>query len=256
MKIRSYRSASLAMTLVFFISCTSGNTNTNTVDMNDDVNFGAEINESGWVDLFDGVSLNGWHGFNKMVGIDNWIVEDSALVCLGAAEHDTGGDIVTDGEYENFELIWDWKIEKEGNSGIMYLVSESDKYVAPWETGPEYQMFDDSKDGRNEANASDAIALLQTGSCYDMYKPNKLIKSNPIGEWNSSKIVVNGGHVEHWLNGDKIVEFQIGNDDWNNRVTSGKWNEYPDYGTITKGRIALQDHGKKAYFKNIKIREL
>jgi len=255
--MKQCKNVCLATIIVVYAACTNQATNNVTAaDLGNEVIAEAMKSENEWVDLFDGISLRGWHGFNKTAGIDNWIVVDSALVCLGAAEYDTGGDIVTDGKYENFELTWDWKIEKDGNSGIMYQVAESKKYVAPWETGPEYQMFDDSKDGRNEAGVSDTIASLQTGSCYSMYKPNKLIKAKPLGEWNSSTIIVNRGHVEHWLNGDKIVEFQIGDEDWNKRIAEGKWKDYPDYGTVTKGRIALQDHGKKAYFKHIRIREL
>jgi len=245
------------MVVVACAACTNQPANNAvTADVENQVTAAAMKAETEWVDLFDGISLRGWHGFNKKKGIDNWIVVDSALVCLGAAEHDTGGDIVTDSEFENFELTWDWKIEKDGNSGIMYQVAESEKYAAPWETGPEYQMFDDGKDGRNEAGVSDTIALMQTGSCYSMYKPNKLTKAKPLGEWNNSTIVVNRGQVEHWLNGEKIVDYQIGNEDWNERVAKGKWKDYPDFGMASKGRIALQDHGKKAYFKHIRVREL
>ena len=96
-----------------------------------------------WVSLFDGKTLKGWHGFNKTGTIPNWEIEDGALVCLGAAADAHGGDIVSDGSYENFELKWEWKLEKGGNSGVMYHVIESEKYNAPYQTGPEYQMIDD-----------------------------------------------------------------------------------------------------------------
>src|SRR5690606_25572304 len=142
------------------------------------------------------------------------------------------------------------------NSGIMYHVTESAAYEAPWETGPEYQLFDDSKDGRDGEGVSDSVAALQTGSNYAMHAPTKRIKTMPLGEWNHSKLVVNEGAVQHWLNGDKILEFQIGSEDWNRRKAAGKWKDYPDYGTASDGHIALQDHGRKAYYKNMKIREL
>ena len=101
------------------------------------------MNDEKWVSLFDGKSLKGWHGFNKTGEIKNWTIEDGAMVCLGAAADAHGGDIVSDASYENFELKWEWKINKGGNSGVMYHVVEGAKYKSPYETGPEYQMIDD-----------------------------------------------------------------------------------------------------------------
>lgn len=203
-----------------------------------------------WVSLFDGKTLNGWHGFNKTGAIPNWAIEDGAMVCLGAAADAHGGDIVTDAEYENFELKWDWKITKGGNSGVMYHVIESKKYTAPYETGPEYQMIDDI--GFPEKLED----WQKTGADYAMTTANEKKKLKPVGEWNSSRIVFNKGHVEHWLNGEKIVSFNAWDDTWKNKKETGKWKDYPDYGTAKKGHIALQDHGNKVYFKNIMIRVL
>ncbi len=207
-------------------------------------------NEDTSVSLFDGTSLKGWHAFNKPGEIKNWTIEDGAMVCLGAAKGDTGGDIVTDAEYGNFELSWDWKIDKGGNSGVMYHVVEDPKYKAPWETGPEYQLIDD------EGYVDKLEDWQKTGVDYAMNVTNDKKKVMPVGEWNSSKIIYNEGHVEHWLNGEKVVEFQAGDEKWLKNKTEGKWKDYPDYGSAKKGRIALQDHGNKAYFKNIKIKEL
>lgn len=206
---------------------------------------------SGEIRLFDGVSLNGWHGFNKKGdSIKNWIIQDSALVCLGASKDDTGGDIVTDREFGNFELSWEWKVDKGSNSGVMYHVVEDPKYKAPYETGPEYQVIDDiGFPGKLEE-------WQKAGADYAMNLPNDKKKLKPVGEWNSSKIVFNNGHVEHWLNGEKIVEFQKGSEAWNKEKSTGKWKDYPDYGSVSEGKIALQDHGNKAYFRNIVIREL
>ncbi|WP_039140983.1 3-keto-disaccharide hydrolase, partial [Flavihumibacter solisilvae] len=200
--------------------------------------------------IFDGKSLAGWHGYNKKGEVKNWIIEDGALVCLGAAKGDTGGDIVSDNEYENFELSWEWKINKGGNSGVMYHVVEDPKYKGPYETGPEYQMIDD------EGYPDKLEDWQKTGADYAMNLPNDKKKVKPIGEWNTSRIVYNNGHVEHWLNGEKIVEFQAGDDKWNKEKSIGKWKDFPDYGSAKKGRIALQDHGNKAYFKNIMIKIL
>lgn len=203
-----------------------------------------------WIKLFDGSSLKGWHGFNKTGTIQNWAIEDGAMVCLGAAADAHGGDIVTDEAYENFELKWEWKISKGGNSGVMYHVLEGAKYQAPYQTGPEYQLIDD-------IDFPDKLEDWQkTGADYAMHLTNEKKKLKPVGEWNTSKIIFNKGHVEHWLNGQKILEFQAWDEEWTKKKTEGKWKEYPDYGSAKKGLIALQDHGNKAYFKNIMIKVL
>jgi len=172
------------------------------------------------------------------------------MVCLGASPDAHGGDIVTNEAYENFELRWEWKITREGNSGVMYHVLEGAKYHAPYETGPEYQMIDDN-------NWPEKLEEWQkTGADYAMNLANDKKKVKAIGEWNTSKIIFNKGHVEHWLNGKKIVEFQAWDEKWLKEKHEGKWKDYPDYGLAKKGLIALQDHGHKVYFKNIKIRVL
>src|SRR5688572_12881492 len=157
-----------------------------------------EISESApegeWISLFDGKSLAGWHGYNKTGEVTNWTVEDGALVCLGAAKDAHGGDIVTDQKSDNFELTWDWKVDKGSNSGVMYHVVEDPKYKAPYETGPEYQIIDDI--GFPEK----LEPWQQAGADYGMQVANEKKKLKPVGEWNSSKIVYNNGHVEHWLN--------------------------------------------------------
>jgi hypothetical protein len=204
------------------------------------------------VTLFDGQSLNGWHGYNKTPGTDikNWTIIDSALVCLGAAKDAHGGDLVTDRDFENFELSWEWKVDKGSNSGVMYHVVEDPKRLAPYETGPEYQIIDDI--GFPEKLAD----WQKAGADYAMHPANNKKKLKPVGEWNSSKIIFNNGHVEHWLNGEKIVEFEAWDADWNKKKEAGKWKDYPDYGKAKTGKIALQDHGNKAYYRNIIIKEI
>jgi hypothetical protein len=202
--------------------------------------------------LFDGKSLSGWHGYNKTPGADikNWTIIDSSLVCLGAAKDAHGGDIVTDKDYENFELSWDWKVDKGSNSGVMYHVVEGPKYVAPYETGPEYQIIDDvGFPGKLED-------WQEAGADYAMHPANSKKKLKPVGEWNSSKIVCNKGHIEHWLNGEKIVEFNTADPEWKKKKEKGKWKDYPDYAKAKTGKIALQDHGNRAYYRNIIIKEL
>jgi hypothetical protein len=204
----------------------------------------------GWITIFDGKTLNGWHGYNKTGAVTSWEVKDGALVCLGTAKDASGGDIVTDKQYANFELKWEWKVDKGSNSGVMYHVQEGSKYHSPYETGPEYQIIDDVTFPEHLEN------WQKTGADYAMYTPNDQKVLNPVGQWNVSRIVFNNGHVEHWLNGKKIVEFEAWSDDWNKKRETGKWKDYPDYGKAKTGEIALQDHGDKAYYKNIEIKEL
>lgn len=232
------------------LSCASGDRQNNASDTSDASDTVAT--ESSWVSLFNGSSLDGWHGFNKTTPVGNWIVEDGVLTCLGkASDPATRADLVTDQEFESFELEWEWKIAPGGNGGVMYHVVESDKYKAPSETGPEYQLIDDLG---YPAKLED---WQKTGANYAMNLADTTKKElKPVGEWNTSKIVYDHGHVEHWLNGQKIVDFQERTDEWNQNKNTGKWKDYPDYKLVDKGRIALQDHGDRTWFRNIRIREL
>ncbi len=205
-----------------------------------------------WISLFDGQSLAGWHGFNKSDSVDNWIIEEGVLTCLGkTGGSDVGGDIVTDASFGNFELEWEWKISEGGNSGLMYHVVEDPKYKAPYETGPEYQLIDDI------GFPSTLEDWQQAGANYAMNPADNAKKElKPVGEWNTSKIVYDDGHVEHWFNGQMVVEFQEGTPAWETEKNEGKWKDFPDYKIANQGKIALQDHGDQAWFRNIRIKEL
>jgi hypothetical protein len=208
---------------------------------------------SGWQLLFDGTSTAGWHGYNKQ-DTKSWIIEDCSLKTSGTESNygsDKRADLVTDREFTNFELTFDWKASKGGNSGVMYGVIEDPKYDAPWKTGPEYQLLDDVG-FREKVEPSQ-----KAGANYAMHAPddaNKMLK--PVGEWNTTRIVVNGAHVEHWLNGKKILAFERWTPAWKTLRDAGKWKDAPDYGTAKTGRIALQDHGSIYWFRNIKIRPI
>jgi hypothetical protein len=203
----------------------------------------------GWQLLFDGKTLDGWRNFNADTLAD-WHVVDGCIQAKGNGS-DASGYIVTGKQYENFELYWEWKLSKGGNSGMLYHVVEGPEYKVPYVTGPEYQLIDEPNfDGELEE-------WQKLGVDYAMYLPGKsLMKVNPAGEWNNSKIVFDNGHVEHWLNGVKILEFEAWTDDWFARKNSGKWENAPEYGLAKKGVICLQDHGYPASFRNLKIREL
>jgi hypothetical protein len=207
---------------------------------------------AGWVLLFDGKGLDGWHGYNGQA-VQSWTIEDCAIKSVGTEGNygsDMRADLTTDKEYENFEVSIDWKSSKGGNSGLMYGVVEEPKYDAAWKTGPEYQFVDDV------GFPSKLEEWQKAGANYAMHLANDQKELKPVGEWNNTRILVHGPHVEHWLNGRKIVEFERWTDEWNKLRDSGKWKDAPDYGLAKTGRIVLQDHGSVFWFRNIKIREI
>ena len=205
--------------------------------------------QDGWKLLFDGQSLNGWKNYNEP-GVTGWSALDGTLASSGTGS-DSTGYIITDKKYDNFELTFDWKIAPEGNSGVMYHVTESKKFKTPYKTGPEYQLLDD-------VGFPQKVEKWQlTGADYAMHVADTTAKKlKPVDEWNTSKIIFNNGHVEHWLNGSKIVDFEAWTPEWFALKNSGKWTSAPEYGLSETGYISLQDHGSKAWFRNMKIKEL
>ena len=197
---------------------------------------------AGWTMLFDGANTAAWRGYKASTLPAGWTVVDGALTRTGP-----GGDIVTRSEYTNFELTLEWKISAGGNSGIMYRVTEDNE--ATYESGPEMQVLDDAR------HPDGASRLTSAGSCYGLYpSPAGVVK--PAGEWNRVRIVVVGSHVEHWLNGVKVVEYTLGNPAWLAKVAASKFSQWPPYGKAARGRIALQDHGDEVAYRDIRIREL
>jgi len=206
----------------------------------------AQERAEGWRLLFDGKSTAGWHTFAKPTVV-GWQVENGELIALGQGG-DHANDIVTNDAFENFELVVEWKLAPKANSGILFNVVEKG-YEAVYATGPEYQLIDD--DGW-----PDKLEDWQhTAANYAMHPPTAKA-AKPVGQWNLTKIVVNTGHVQHWLNGVKVVEYDMWTPDWEARVKAGKWKDYPGYGRAKRGLIGLQDHGNKIWFRGIKIRTL
>ncbi len=210
----------------------------------------SELEETeGWELLFDGESLDGWKAYTSE-GTGSWLVEDGLLAASGNGS-DSNGYIITRKQYDNFDLKFEWKIAPEGNSGILYHVIESEKYATPYLTGPEYQLIDDI-DFPEELEE-----WQKAGADYAMYIADNSKKNlKQVGEWNSSRILFDNGHVEHWLNGEKILEFEAWTDEWFALKNSGKWENAPEYGLSSVGHISLQDHGSKVWFRNMKIKEL
>ncbi|MFT4538182.1 MAG: hypothetical protein ACI835_000615 [Planctomycetota bacterium] len=198
-----------------------------------------------WTSLFDGATFEHWKGYGQDTMPAGWVVDDGAMF---ASEPGQGMDLISRAPFTSFEFEFDWKVKEAGNSGVMWHVDESAGSY-PWMTGPEYQLLDDG------AHNDGAVSKNSAASNYDVYTPSKAM-TNPAGEWNEARIVVDGAHVEHWLNGEMVVTYEKGSDDWTTRVAGSKWATMESYGSTSTGHLAIQgDHGA-VWFRNLRIREL
>jgi hypothetical protein len=197
---------------------------------------------AGWRLLFDGTTTAGWRGFRQATAPGGWQAVDGALTRIAG-----GGDLVTIEQFANFELSIQWQIAEGGNSGIMFRVTETTE--ATHLTGPEMQVLDNVRhpDGKSPLSAA--------GACYGLYAAAEDV-TRPIGAWNDVRLVANGAHVEHWLNGVKIVEYDIGSPDWLSRLQASPYRDVPTYAREPRGHIAIQDHGDRVAYRGIKIRPL
>ncbi len=216
--------------------------------------------EAGWILLFDGKTFNGWHG----LGSDSsppgrWIIDGDVIKKISSDEGPKlpdgqpvqGGDLFSDETYENYEFAFEWKISLAGNSGVKYNVSEEISSSMPpgrAALGWEYQVLDD------ERHSDNLKPNHRAGCLYDMIPPTDILK--PVGEFNSSRIIVDGYHVEHWLNGAKVVEYEWDSPEFDDLFKKSKYRNIPGFKDKRKGHIVLQDHGSAVWFRNIKVRLL
>lgn len=236
-------------------------------EMHDNVLSEMEKKE-GWKLLFDGKTTNGWHTYNKpgMIG-SKWKAKDGMFVFEGRERFeffvagrkielgpvdkalDGGEDIVTDESYENFEFTLEWKISEAGNNGIFYTVLEDAKYDEIWKTSPEMQVQDNTK------HKDGLINKHRAGDLYDLIAADP-IRVKPQGEWNKVRIVKNKGKIEHWLNGTKVLSYDVNSSTWKDMISKSKFSDLTEFATSGKGKIGFQDHDNQVYYKNIKIRVL
>ncbi len=212
---------------------------------------------AGWELLFDGKTTKGWRNFGKETIGSDWKVIDGALTLddanrvvndQGHGHIPDGGDIITTRQFENFELMLEWKISPCGNSGIMFNVLEGDEYRTPWQTGPELQVLD------NTCHPDAKIHTHRAGDLYDLIAcSEETVK--PAGEWNEVRLRIDDGHLQKWLNGTLVVETQLWDENWDKMVAESKFKDMADFGTARRGHISLQDHSDRVAFRNIKVRE-
>jgi hypothetical protein len=199
--------------------------------------------DTAWKSLLDGTAAAAWRGYRSDTLPAGWRVVDGALT-----KEKPTGDIITREQFADFELVVDWKLERAGNAGLFYRGTE--EYDRIYWSAPEYQLLDDA------GHPDRGNQLTAAGAAYDMY-PSLAGHAKPGGEWNSTRIVVIGPHVEHWLNGTKVVEYELGSAEWVAKVNASKFKTYPNYGRATRGHIAIQgDHEGMLALRNIRIREI
>ena len=210
--------------------------------------------KAGWKLLFDGKTFSGWRGFRKDTVSAGWVIEDGCIKMDKdkRAALQTGGDIITLDEYENFELSLEWKISPGGNSGVKYLVVE-EAHDTGGAVSFEMQIIDDDK----HPDASKGIdGNRKASALYDIMPMNEKKKLKPVGEFNQIRILVKGNHIEHWLNGEKVLGYERGSEALKALIAKSKFHDKPMFGTFAKGHILLQEHKDTVWFRNIKIRAL
>jgi hypothetical protein len=196
--------------------------------------------DGGWRSLLDGKTTAGWRGYKQKTAPEGWQIVDGALTRVGK-----GGDIITVEQFGDFELTLEYNVAPGANSGIFFRVVEDDAVM--WHEAPEIQVIDNAR--------TDLKPEQTSGASYDLQAPTRDV-TRPAGQWNALRILLKGNHAEYWMNGTKIVEYELGSEDWKKRVQASKFKEWPKFGTHRRGHIGLQDHGDRVAYRNIRIREL
>jgi len=204
--------------------------------------------EEGFTVLFDGTTTEHFRSYNgENFPERGWVIEDGTLHVIGGAR---GGDIVTRQQYSDFDLRWDWRVSPGANSGVMYRVAEGPGLGAPYRTGPEYQILDDA------VHHDGGDGRTSTAALYAMIACNENKELAPVGEWNTARIVFHDNHVEHWLNGELVVEYEWGSDELAALIAGSKFRSWEGFAQQPTGHIAFQYHGDDVWFRNIRIRDL
>lgn len=243
------------LALIFIIGCSSGKQSADSSDSSSVSanHLTASQEKEGWILLFDGKTKNGWHSYNAKTDASAWKAQDGMLYLEpfnpDSSRNPNGGDIVTDAVFENFHFKTDWKVGPKGNSGIIFYAQEDPKYRYSYYTGPEMQVLD------NNGHPDAKIIKHRAGDLYDLISATpETVK--PAGEWNTAEIISNNGLLEFYLNGQKVVSTTMWNDNWRNMIANSKFKTMADFGTFKSGRICIQDHGDKVFFRNMMVKRL
>jgi hypothetical protein len=209
----------------------------------------AQERAQGWRLLFNGRDLSGWRSFDGLPPAQTWVVRDGTLLLTKADGQMSGTDLVTADTFGAFELTLDWKVERGGNSGILYLARRMPDAPLLYQTGLEMQVLDDA------GHSDGKIPTHRAGALYDMTVP-PAGASRPAGSWNHARLLVERGRIRQWLNGTPTADVSYGDDAWRKRVAASKFAKMPRFGTFPSGVIGLQDHGEPVAFRNIKVRRI
>ena len=247
------RLAIIGCSILALTACKNENKETEAENMDTQESVAMQEEEHEWQELFNGEDLQGWKAYNKDSISSQWKVEDGVIAFAPSAEErESSENLITEDEFENFEMSFEWKISEGGNSGVMWAVQEDEKYAEPYLTGPEIQVLDNQKhpDAKNGPNRT-------AGALYDMVPPSE-DATKPAGEWNKETIYINHEENKGWveLNGTRVTEFPVHGEEWEEMVKKSKFSEWEGFGANRSGHIALQDHDDKVWYRNIKIKEL
>ncbi len=210
------------------------------------------MEENEWQSLFNGRSLEGWSSYGQSTPGEAWKVVDGVLYFDSNAKKNeglSGGDLVTEDSFGDFHLKLEWKISKDGNSGIMFYVVDNGEYDRPYHTGPEYQLLD------NDGHPDGQIRTHRTADLYDLIESSEEA-AKPVGEWNETEIISKDGKLEFYLNGVNTVTTTMWTEEWDKMVAGSKFKDMPGFGKYREGKIVLQDHGDDVWFRNIQIKRL